>query len=129
MHSAIEKYKQALEATFDDLVPLYNIAQQYNALSLYDAELEALNLLVTVICHCMNKCERIYFNVHSIHSSPFMPCILQALENKSADDSKLQNISSILASSVFASEMAPPAGLGLLESLYALSRRCLELTR
>lgn len=47
-HSAIQKFREALDADFSYLLPLYNIATQYRQLGLKEAELEALNLLVTV---------------------------------------------------------------------------------
>lgn len=48
-HSAIQKFREALDADFFYLLPLYNIATQYRQLGLMEAELEALNLLVTAI--------------------------------------------------------------------------------
>lgn len=48
-HSAIQKFREAIDADFSYLLPLYNIATQYRQLGLKEAELEALNLLVTAV--------------------------------------------------------------------------------
>ncbi|XP_041351512.1 uncharacterized protein LOC121370387 isoform X2 [Gigantopelta aegis] len=48
-HSAIAAFKEALQLDFTSHDALYNIALQYRHLGLLDEELEALNLLVTIL--------------------------------------------------------------------------------
>ncbi|XP_014662840.1 PREDICTED: uncharacterized protein LOC106805663 isoform X2 [Priapulus caudatus] len=49
-HMAIQCFQQSLQASrFTYLLPLYHVAQRYRALHMYDAELEALNLLVKML--------------------------------------------------------------------------------
>ncbi|KAL5009516.1 hypothetical protein ScPMuIL_011821 [Solemya velum] len=48
-HSAIQKYREAVDIDFSFLLPVYNISVQYQKLQLFDAELESLNLLVTTL--------------------------------------------------------------------------------
>lgn len=65
-HSAIQKFREALDADFSYLLPLYNIATQYRQLGLKEAELEALNLLVTVKM-CLKLTHHImYYNVINV---------------------------------------------------------------
>ena len=45
--------EKPLKHCFAWLLPLYNISLQYRKLGLVDAELESLNLLVTVSCHIL----------------------------------------------------------------------------
>ncbi|XP_062589559.1 uncharacterized protein LOC134251193 [Saccostrea cucullata] len=48
-HSAVQKFREALDWDFSCLVPLYNISVEYRQLGLEEAELESLNLLVTAL--------------------------------------------------------------------------------
>ena len=47
-HTAILKFKEALECNFRQLGPLYNIAVQYRKLAKFDAETATLKMLVDV---------------------------------------------------------------------------------
>ena len=48
LNSAIQQFREALQEDFSYLEPLYNLSLIYRRQQLYDAELESLNLLVTV---------------------------------------------------------------------------------
>ena len=48
LSSAIQQFREAIQEDFSYLEPLYNLSLIYRRQQLYDAELESLNLLVTV---------------------------------------------------------------------------------
>nr|XP_022295094.1 uncharacterized protein LOC111105220 [Crassostrea virginica] len=48
-HVALQKFREALDADFSYLMPLYNISTEYKRLGMIEAELESLNLLVTAV--------------------------------------------------------------------------------